>query len=106
MHRIIRGVVVGRVTVRVCAGGRGSRKVITTSGGGMALRALHGGGVQTGQRETGVVVIERGIGPVDRVVAGVTRLRETRGDVIRNATPQGCGALPVSGVAGIASGTG
>ena len=104
MHRIIRGVVVGRVTVGVGAGGRGSREVITASANGMALRALHGGGVQTGQRETGVIVIERGVGPVDRVVAGVAGLWESCRDVIRDIAAQGRGAVPVGGVARIASG--
>ena len=51
-------------------------------------------------------MIEGGIGPRNHVVAGFAGLRETRGDVIGNATAQSLCAVPVSGVAGIASSAG
>ena len=58
VHRVIGGAVVGGVAaiVGVSATRREAKSIVAVS---MALRALDSGGVHAGQRETGVVVVER-----------------------------------------------
>ena len=56
VHRIVGAVVIGLVTVLIAAAG-GSLQIVTAGGGAVTLRALHRG-VQAGQRESGVVVVE------------------------------------------------
>jgi|SRR3974390_2087688 len=90
------------MAIRVRATARSSQGV-TASGRGVALRALHGG-MQAGQREARIVVIKGGVGPVDGVVAGIASLRETGSDVVRNVATESLRAVPVCGVAGVASG--
>ncbi len=58
-------------------------------------------GVKSGERERRVVVIEAGRNPGSRVVAHLTLLRESRGDVIRTG-----GCLEILQMAGHACGTG
>jgi hypothetical protein len=97
VHRIIRGAVIRGVAavVGVSTARRKAEGVVAI---GMALRALHGGSVQASKRESGVVVIEGRIGPVDGVVASIAGLREARGDVIGNGAAQSCGAIPIGQV--------
>ena len=101
VHWIIGGAVIGGVAtvVGVSTAGRKAEGVVAV---GMALRTLHGGSVQTGKRESGVVVIEGRIGPVDGVVASIAGLWEAGGDVIGNGAAQCLGTGPVGGVARIA----
>ena len=97
VHRIVRSAVVGLVAVLV----RTTRRcfqVITTSRSCMAQRALYGS-MQPGKWEAGVVVIEGGIGPVRRIVAGLAGLRKTCCDVVRNISTQSLCAVPIGGVA-------
>ena len=101
VHGIVRPVVVGLMAIRVRATVRSSQRV-TASGSRMTLRTLNGG-VQAGQREAGSIVAKGRVGPIDRVVAGIASLWEAGGDVIRNVPTEGGGAVPLCGVAGIAS---
>ena len=59
--------------------------------------------MQTGERETGVVVIKSRVGPADLVMAGIASLREAGGEVIRNGATESGGVLPIGDVARIAS---
>ena len=102
MHRIIRSVVIGSVAVGVSAALRSS-EVVAARGSGVTEGASDGG-VQAGEREASVVVIEGGVGPIDGVVAGIASLGEIRSDVIGDSAAECSGALPVSSMAGIASG--
>src|SRR5215469_11134607 len=102
VHRIIRAAVIAGMTVGITAAAR-CRQVVATRRGAVALRALHRG-VQAGKRESGVVVVKGGIGPIDHVVAGIAGGREVGSDVVRNAAAQSRGALPIRLVAEIASG--
>src|SRR6516162_9793224 len=86
VYRVICAAVVGLMAIGIRATARSSQ-CVTASGCSVALRALNGGSVQTGQRESGVVVVEGGIGPVDRVVAGVAGLRKSGSDVVRYIAP-------------------
>jgi len=101
MHGVVCAAVVGLMAIGVRATARSSQ-CVTASGCAVALRALHRG-VQAGQRESGVVVVERGVGPGDRVMARVAGLREAGSDVVRNVATQSLRAGPVRGVAGVAS---
>ena len=69
MHRVICRIPVGQVAELVAAIGRSRREVVAARGRGVALRALHAG-VGIGQGEAGGGVVECGIRPARRVVAG------------------------------------
>src|ERR1700740_1818830 len=81
----------------------GCRQVVAARGSAVAERALHRG-MQTGEWEPGVVVVKGGVGPIDHVVAGIAGSREVGSDVVRNATTQSGGTLPIGLVAEITSG--
>jgi len=98
---IVGAVVIRLVTIRLAAARR-RREIIAARRGGVALSALHGG-VQSGEWEAGVVVIESRVRPSNHVVAGVAGLRESGGNVVRDISAQSLRAGPVRGVAGIAS---
>ena len=75
VHRIVGAVVIGCVTVAVTASCSWSLEVVAARGCAVTQSAGHRG-VQAGEGEAGVVVIEGGVGPIDHVVAGVAGLRE------------------------------
>ena len=62
--------------------------------------------MQARKREAGVVVIERRVRPNDRIVARIASLREACRNVIRNVPTQCLRAVPVRGVARVASSAG
>src|SRR5215472_359631 len=90
------------MTVGVTAAA-GCRQVVAAGRGAVAQGASNAG-VQAGEREAGVVVVEGGIGPIHHVVAGIAGCREVGSDVVRNAATQSGGTLPIRLVAEIASG--
>src|ERR1700756_3752067 len=90
------------MTVGVTAAA-GSRQVVTAGGGAVAKGTCHRG-MQSGEREAGVVVVKGGIGPIDHVVAGIAGSREVGSDVVRYRATQSGGALPIGLVAEIACG--
>src|SRR5215472_9819300 len=102
VHRIIRAAVIAGMTVGVTAA-TGCRQVVAARRGTVAQGASNAG-VQTGEREAGVVVVKGGIGPIDHVVAGIAGCREVGSDVVRNAVTQSRGTLPIRLVAEIACG--
>ena len=82
VHRVARAAVVGGVAAVLLVTSAPRRKVVGVVAVDVTLRALHGGSVHTGKREGGVVVIERRVGPGNRVVAGIAGCWEARGNVI------------------------
>ena len=103
MHRIIGGAVIGGMAAVHTVTSAPRRKVVGVVAVDVALRALHGGSVQTGERESGVVVIKSRVGPADLVMAGIASLREARRDVIRNASTQVGGVVVIGLMAGPAN---
>src|SRR5215469_6929226 len=69
VHRVVSLLPVGLVTELVSASGRSGGEIVAAGSGGVALRALYAG-VGIGQGEAGGGVVECGIRPARRVVAG------------------------------------
>ena len=81
----------------------GCRQIVAARRSAVALRALHTG-VQTGEREAGVVVVKGGIGPIDHVVAGVAGLWEPGRNMVWHIPAQCLRTVPIRRVARIAGG--